>query len=60
MFFTKMHGLGNNYVVFNQLDEPENILEEHEYPDLSRYVSDVNFGIGSDGIILICSSNIGI
>ncbi|MCU9601490.1 MULTISPECIES: diaminopimelate epimerase [Bacillaceae] len=58
MFFTKMHGLGNNYVVFNQLDEPENILEEHEYPDLSRYVSDVNFGIGSDGIILICSSNI--
>lgn len=53
-----MHGLGNNYVVFNQLDEPENILEEHEYPALSRYVSDVNFGIGSDGIILICPSKI--
>lgn len=58
MIFTKMHGLGNNFVVFNQLDEPENILEEHEYPSLSRYVSNVNFGIGSDGIILICRSEI--
>ncbi|MFD1170557.1 diaminopimelate epimerase [Oceanobacillus caeni] len=58
MMFTKMHGLGNNYCLFNQLDDPQNVLEEHEYPDLSRKVSDVNFGIGSDGIILICTSQI--
>lgn len=58
MLFTKMHGLGNNYVIFNQLDDPANVLEERYYPELARKVSDVNFGIGSDGIILISSSEI--
>lgn len=58
MIFTKMHGLGNNYIIFNQLDDPNNVLGEDEYPELSRKVSDVNFGIGSDGIILICPSEI--
>jgi len=56
MQFTKMHGLGNNYVLFDQLDNPANILPEEDYPELSRKVSDVNFGIGSDGIILIGTS----
>jgi diaminopimelate epimerase len=51
--FTKMHGLGNNYVIFNQLDDPGNVLEEEQYPELSRKVSEINYGIGSDGIILI-------
>ena len=58
MNFTKMHGLGNNYCLFNQLDDPSNVLEEQEYSELSRKVSEVNFGIGSDGIILICDSQI--
>ncbi|GAB3796170.1 diaminopimelate epimerase [Virgibacillus kimchii] len=56
MKFTKMHGLGNNYVLFNQLDNPDHVLAEEKYSVLSRKVSDVNFGIGSDGIILICPS----
>ena len=58
MNLTKMHGLGNNYCLFNQLDDPSNVLEEQEYSELSRKVSEVNFGIGSDGIILICDSQI--
>lgn len=58
MNFTKMHGLGNNYIIFNQLDDPNNVLAEEDYPELSRKISDVNFGIGSDGIILICPSEI--
>ncbi len=58
MNFTKMHGLGNNYVIFNQLDDPSNVLEEHKYSELSRKTSDKNFGIGSDGIILICPSQV--
>ena len=58
MDFTKMHGLGNNYCLFNQLNDPCNVLEEEDYSELSRKVSDVNFGIGSDGIILICPSRI--
>lgn len=54
--FTKMHGLGNNYVIFNQLDNPVNVLAEERYPELSRKVSEINYGIGSDGIILIGNS----
>lgn len=53
MIFTKMHGLGNNYILFNQLDNSANVLPDQDYPELSRRVSDINFGIGSDGIILI-------
>ncbi|MFC7364652.1 MULTISPECIES: diaminopimelate epimerase [Bhargavaea] len=56
MKFTKMHGLGNTYVIFNQLDDPGNVLEEDRYPELSRKVSEIKFGIGSDGIILIGNS----
>jgi diaminopimelate epimerase len=58
MKFTKMHGLGNNYIIFNQLDNQDNVLKEDEYPALSRKISDVSFGIGSDGIILICPSKL--
>ncbi|KAA0967012.1 diaminopimelate epimerase [Sporosarcina sp. ANT_H38] len=50
-----MHGLGNSYVIFNQL-ETEMVYQDYNY--LAQIVSDVNFGIGSDGIILIGSSDI--
>lgn len=51
--FTKMHGIGNDYIYFNAFDQ--------EIPDpaeLSRQLSDRRFGIGGDGIILICPSDI--
>ena len=48
MYFTKMHGLGNDYVYVNCLEERiENPSET------ARAVSDRHFGIGSDGLILI-------
>ncbi|MBN2475713.1 MAG: diaminopimelate epimerase [Pirellulales bacterium] len=52
MRFTKMHGAGNDYVYVNCFEEPvpENPAE------LARRVSDRHFGIGSDGLILICPS----
>lgn len=50
MQFTKMHGLGNNYVLFNLLEE---LPDQPDWAELARLVSDVHFGIGSDGIILI-------
>ncbi len=53
MHFIKMHGLGNNYVLFNLLDAS---TEHLDFSRLSQKVSDVRFGIGSDGIILICPS----
>lgn len=53
MLFTKMHGLGNAYVIFNELDQSSKVSD---YGKLSRLISDPNFGIGSDGLILIQSS----
>ncbi|GAA0355949.1 diaminopimelate epimerase [Bacillus horti] len=52
--FTKMHALGNNYIYVNQIEE--NIPEEFMKP-LAIAVSNVQTGIGSDGLILICDSN---
>jgi len=49
--FTKMHGLGNSYWFLDGLDDPA--PAEDELPALARQASDRNFGIGSDGIILL-------
>ncbi len=49
MQFTKMHGLGNDYLY--HYGEISNVEE------LSRKLSDRHFGIGSDGIITISDSN---
>lgn len=51
MYFTKMHGLGNDYVYVNCFVE---YVREPE--ELARLVSRRHFGIGSDGLILICPS----
>lgn len=51
--FTKMHGCGNDYVYFNcfsnKISNPE---------QLAVKLSDHHFGIGGDGIILICPSDV--
>jgi len=48
MRFTKMHGIGNDYVYVNALEE-----RVDDPAGLARLVSDRHFGIGSDGLILI-------
>ena len=53
MKFTKMHGIGNDYVYVNCFEETvENPSET------AKFVSDRHFGIGSDGLILIKPSQI--
>ncbi|MCK1997611.1 diaminopimelate epimerase [Psychrobacillus psychrodurans] len=51
--FTKMHGCGNDYIYINcfehTIDDPNT---------LSQHISDRHFGIGGDGIVLICPSDI--
>lgn len=51
--FTKMHGCGNDYIYFNcfeqQVADPES---------LAIRLSDRHFGIGGDGIVLICPSEV--
>ena len=52
MKFTKMHGIGNDYIYVNcfeeKVDEPEKV---------SVVLSDVRKGIGSDGLVLIMPSD---
>ena len=51
MHFTKMHGLGNDYLyVYGEV--PQDIAA------LSRQLSDRHFGAGSDGMIYICPSTV--
>ncbi|MDE6514302.1 MAG: diaminopimelate epimerase [Muribaculaceae bacterium] len=51
--FTKMHGLGNDYIYFTEMPcPPENL------PRLSRQLSDRHCGIGGDGIILALPSEV--
>ncbi len=52
MRFTKMHGAGNDYVYVDCFEEP---LPD-DPAELARKVSDRHFGIGGDGLILICRS----
>ncbi len=53
MKFTKMHGLGNDYVYIDAIHQK---IENES--SLAQFVSSRHFGIGSDGLILICESNI--
>lgn len=53
--FTKMHGLGNNYIYVNMFEEA---LEEKRLSEIAVKVSDIHTGIGSDGLILICPSEV--
>ena len=49
--FTKMHGCGNDYIYINCFEQTvENPAE------LAVSLSRPHFGIGSDGVILICPS----
>jgi len=53
MKFAKMHGAGNDYVYVNCFEE--NIADRSR---LAIKVSNRNFGIGSDGLICICPSDV--
>lgn len=49
--FTKMHGIGNDYIYINCLEH--DLLQPEKF---SKWVSDEHFGIGADGLVLICPS----
>jgi diaminopimelate epimerase len=55
MRFTKMHGIGNDYVYVNAFAEKL----PADLPELSRRIADRHFGVGGDGLIVICPSDIG-
>lgn len=49
MKFTKMHGIGNDYVLLNCMEWFPDHIER-----LAVKISDRHFGVGSDGLICIC------
>ena len=52
--FTKMHGAGNDYVFLDAFDPATHaLLDCHDFSVLARRVSNRNFGIGSDGLIVL-------
>jgi diaminopimelate epimerase len=54
MRFVKMHGIGNDYVYVDCFRQPE----PSDPAALSRAISDRHFGVGSDGLILVCRSSV--
>ncbi|MBG7601238.1 MAG: diaminopimelate epimerase [Gammaproteobacteria bacterium] len=46
--FTKMHGLGNDFVVFNAIDQPLELRAGQ-----IRFIADRRFGIGCDQVLLV-------
>jgi diaminopimelate epimerase len=52
MLFTKMHGTGNDFVVIDAR------VVEQNWETLARSICDRHFGVGADGIILICPSDV--
>src|SRR5947209_8856958 len=53
MQFTKMQGCGNDYIYVNCFREPM----PRDPAGLSRSISDRHFGVGADGLVLICPSD---
>ena len=51
--FTKMQAYGNDYVYIDAINQKLDNLTE-----LAKFVSDHHFGIGSDGMVLICPSTV--
>ena len=52
MKFTKMQGLGNDYIYINAFEE-----RVDDPPALARRLSDRHFGVGGDGLVLIAPSD---
>ncbi|MBR5289303.1 MAG: diaminopimelate epimerase [Clostridia bacterium] len=53
MRFTKMHGLGNDYIYINAFEETVG-----DPSALAKRLSDRHFGVGSDGLVLIAPSSV--
>ncbi len=52
--FSKMHGNGNDFVVFDEFEKV--IVSEEEKPEFVKKVCDRRFGVGGDGAIFVQKS----
>ncbi|UMZ73218.1 diaminopimelate epimerase [Natranaerofaba carboxydovora] len=51
MKFTKMHGLGNDFIILDYLER--SLPENYDWGKLSEKVCKRGFGVGADGLVLI-------
>ncbi|MFW9818385.1 MAG: diaminopimelate epimerase [Candidatus Thorarchaeota archaeon] len=51
--FTKLHGLGNDYIIINDIKWR---IPEGKKPVLARKLCEIHFSIGADGLIFVCES----
>lgn len=56
MRFVKMHGNGNDFVIFDEFEKT--LIPEEEKPSFVKIVCNRNFGIGADGVIFVQKSKI--
>lgn len=58
--FTKMHGLGNDYIYIDAIKNKDlkEIFTRYSLGALVRYLSDRHFGIGGDGVIFLDSTTV--
>lgn len=53
--FTKMHALGNDYIVINETEE--DIIPEEYKNKVSEEISQRRFNVGADGVVFACKSD---
>lgn len=53
--FTKMHALGNDYIVINETTEE--VIPEESKNKISEEISTRRFNVGADGVIFACKSD---
>ena len=58
MRFSKMHGCGNDYVFIDCIRYPLTPKENDHLPEIAKRISNRMTGVGSDGLILIQSSQV--
>lgn len=54
MKFSKMHGIGNDFIMLDYVNYPP---VEGNMNKIAKVLCDRNFGIGSDGVIIVSKSN---
>ncbi len=52
VYFTKMHGLGNDFVVIDTISQPISLTAEHV-----RFLADRRYGVGCDQVLLVTRSS---
>ncbi len=55
LLFTKMHGLGNDFIIIDCIKQPE--AENLPFAELSKRLCNRRFGIGADQLLLLCQSD---